>query len=128
MLPREYARKAHMIDVKYCDTVPGETGPVESRLRTLGPVRGLVFGSWGEASPDTHILLDAIVAVGARRHRRAMFTSETAAKSALTWMLRRRREWVLDGTTTARMDVPLEKPRKPKNNPDSGSGGVWGAL
>ena len=71
-LPSEYAAKARGADQKYCGTAPGNVGPVESLLRTYEPVRGLVFGAWGEASPMVEQLLSVLAAIGAERHWRAM--------------------------------------------------------
>ena len=39
-------------------------GPVEANLRTYGAVRGLIFGSWGEASTKVNLLAAAAVAPG----------------------------------------------------------------
>ena len=44
-LPAEYAAKAREVDRRYCGTPEGTTGPVEMRLRSFEPVRGLVFGA-----------------------------------------------------------------------------------
>ena len=94
----EYAGKARTLDARHCGTAPGFIGPVEAKLRSHGPVKGLVFGAWSEASPDTHELLDAAVAVGARRHWRSMTcASADDACGVLAWLLRRR--W---GVTAAR--------------------------
>ena len=90
-LPAEYAAKARGIDRQFCSTSPNAVGPVESKLRSYDPVRGLVFGSWGEASPDTERLLSALCRVGAATHWRAMQTSTAeSAQSILAWLLRRR--------------------------------------
>ena len=90
-LPAEYAKKAHKADRTFCATLAGEVGPVEAQLRTFDPVKGLVFGAWGEASPDVHRLLDVAAAVGAARHARGMLVRDPAlAKGALAWLLKRR--------------------------------------
>ena len=90
-LPQEYAGKARELDRKFCDTAAGEQGPVERRLRSFEPVRGLVFGSWGEASPDVERLLGVLAEVGPRRHWRSMHARcPEEAKGALAWLLRRR--------------------------------------
>ena len=36
----------------------GQVGKVEAKLVSLGSIRGLVCGNWGEVSEDTHALLD----------------------------------------------------------------------
>ena len=35
-------------------------GRVEAKLLTFPPVRGIVFGNWGEVSEDTHKLVDIL--------------------------------------------------------------------
>ena len=93
-LPGEYARKARQVDRKFCGTPEAEVGPVEQKLRTFEPVRGIVFGAWGEASPDVEYLLSALASAGAIRHWRSMrCQTDEVAKGALAWMLRRR--WAL---------------------------------
>ena len=90
-LPAEYANKARRVDQRYCGTAPGETGPVEARLRSFEPVRGLVFGAWGEASPAAAKLLTLMAQCGAQRHWRGMRCTDPArAVGALAWLLRRR--------------------------------------
>ena len=90
-LPAEYARKAREVDQRFCGTPAGSVGPVEQKLRTYEPVRGLVFGAWGEASPDVEKVLTALADAGASRHWRGMRCRDRdAARGALAWMLRRR--------------------------------------
>ena len=50
VLPADYARKARGIEQQFCGTSVGNIGPVEAKLHTYDPVRGLVFGAFGEAS------------------------------------------------------------------------------
>ena len=45
---------------------PPPSTAVADRLRVLGPVRPLVFGQYGEASPDVHAVIAAAAAVAAR--------------------------------------------------------------
>ena len=91
VLPAEYAAKARSIDQQFCGTAPGALGPVESKLRSYDPVRGLVFGTWGEASPDVERLLSALCRVGAAAHWRSMrVPTPESAHGILAWMLRRR--------------------------------------
>ena len=90
-LSAEYASKARRIDQQYCNTPSGTVGPVEAKLRTFDPVRGIVFGAWGEASPDTERLLSAMAVSGANRHWLEMRSrSPLEARGALAWLLRRR--------------------------------------
>eukprot|EP00973_Karenia_brevis_P005966 811273-Karenia_brevis.AAC.1 len=56
-LPAEMRTKAQHLDVRYCGSVAGEIGPVERRLLSYGPVRGLVAGHWAEASDHMEMLL-----------------------------------------------------------------------
>ena len=89
-----HASKARRVDKKICGTQDGGVGPVEQKLRTFDPVRGLVFGAWGEASPDTETLLPALARAGAGRHWRTMRCADAdSAVGVLAWMLRRR--WAL---------------------------------
>ena len=81
-LGSEYANKARRLDARYCGCGRGEVGPVESKLRTYGQVRGLVFGAWGEAFPDGHDLLTAAAELGARRHCAHMAARTEAAATA----------------------------------------------
>ena len=106
-LPGEYAAKARRIDQQFCDTPAGVTGPVEAKLRTFDPVRGIVFGAWGEASPDTERLLARLASTGAARHWIDMRSrSPPDACGALAWLLRRR--W---GMTALREAVRLKLER-----------------
>jgi hypothetical protein len=90
-LPAEYAGKARHIDQQFCGTAPGSVGPVEAILRTYDPVRGLVFGAWGEASPDVERLLTAFSRSGAAHHWQTMQVATPAsAQGVLAWLLRRR--------------------------------------
>eukprot|EP00973_Karenia_brevis_P035749 4932739-Karenia_brevis.AAC.1 len=49
-LPAEHLAKARVLDRRFCGTVEGQVGAVEQRLAAYGPVRGLVFGHYAEAS------------------------------------------------------------------------------
>ncbi len=90
-LPSEYATKARTLDRRFCHTLEGSVGPVEARLRAYDPVRGLVFGAWGEASPDVERLLTVFATRGADRHWREMgSTNALEARGVLAWLLRRR--------------------------------------
>ena len=90
-LPAEYATKAREADRRFCGTPRGRVGPVERKLQSYGTVRGLVFGAWGEGSPDVERLLGTLAEQGAQRHWRAMRCPDAvAAKGAIAWLLRRR--------------------------------------
>ena len=74
---------------------------METKLRTYDPVRGLVFGAWGEASPDVERLLSVFAATGAERHWRELgSTSQLEACGALAWLLRRR--WAMTAVRKVR--------------------------
>ena len=56
-LSREYQNHAKSIDQVYGEVPRGVVGPVEARLLSFPPLRGWVFGAWGEASEDIHSLV-----------------------------------------------------------------------
>ena len=59
LLNQEYISKARVADRR--QGVPeGEGGRVEAKLVSLGKVRGLVAGQFGEVSEDTHLLVSAM--------------------------------------------------------------------
>ena len=61
------------------------------KLLSYGTVRGLVFGAWGEASPEVHHLLSLLARQGARAKWRSMgCPDEASAVGCLAWLLRRR--------------------------------------
>ena len=69
----------------------GEPGPVERRLAAFGPVRGLVFGHWAEASEDVEALLAGCARSGSVRHWTSMQAREPGeAHGTLCALLRRR--------------------------------------
>ena len=72
LLTGEYQLKARKTDWDFCGTPrppqarQGEPqpvrqlGPVETKLNTFGRVNGWVFGAWGEASEDVHLLVQRL--------------------------------------------------------------------
>ena len=56
-IPGEQAAKARRLDQEFCGATPGEIGPGGRKLAAFGPVRGLVFGHWAEASGHVDALL-----------------------------------------------------------------------
>ena len=128
-LPREYADKARTLDRKYCRAPAGSTGPVENKLRMYDPVRGLVFGAWGEGSPEVDRLIGMLAHIGSRRHWRSMQArSADEAQGALAWLLRRR--WAL---TALRENARLKLERLEfvgrkglQQQPPEGSTRPWG--
>ena len=53
-LHQSYVAKARNTDRVYCGTIQGTVGPVERKLASMGEVKGLVLGAFGEASEATH--------------------------------------------------------------------------
>ena len=90
-IPAEYATKTATVDRVYCGTPSGEVGPVARRLMTFDPVHGLVFGAWGEASPQVEKLLGWLAQEGAGKLWRDMGCVDApAARGILAWSIRRR--------------------------------------
>ena len=56
-LQAEYMRKARNTDRAHCGTADGAVGPVETKLVSMGAVRGVVFGAFGECSEPLHELI-----------------------------------------------------------------------
>ena len=93
-LPAEYLAKARAVDRRQ-GTAPGQLGRVEAKLVSLGEVRGLVAGAWGEVSDDVHGLLDAMATsrvrlAGPGRGRRGYMRSEEGERAMTISSLRRR--------------------------------------
>ena len=78
-LPGEYMTKARDVDRTFCGTAADQVGPVERRLRNFDPVRGLVFGTWGEGSSDVHKLIGILAEFGAGPHWRSMMATSCRA-------------------------------------------------
>ena len=56
--------KARNLDIRYCGADPATgPGPIERRLLSFGPVRGLVFGHRSEASEHVESLLSGAAQV-----------------------------------------------------------------
>ena len=60
----------------------GGMGPVQSYLNTFGRVKGLIFGAFGEGSPDVHALIHLISVKGAERGWRPMGASSAGDAAA----------------------------------------------
>ena len=76
-----------------CGAPQGKADPVTLKLRSMGDIRCLVFGTFGEAAPDVERLLAAAAEGGAHHHRMTMWVADALeARTALAWLLRRR--WV----------------------------------
>ena len=105
LLPQEYLRKARAADQAYNDTPAGVMGPVERKLIELGEVRGIVSGSFGEVSEDTHALLATLATyrvrmAGVSRGKKGHLRTEEGERSLAIAGLRRKL-----GVLTARIQV-----------------------
>ena len=68
-LPNEYTQHAKMLDRVYGGTPDGVVGPVQAKLQSFPPLRRWVFGAWGEASEDVHILVHDLATSRAKHQR-----------------------------------------------------------
>ena len=59
-VPAMYRRKLVNINRQYYNTVPGEVGPCQERLESLGELLQLVVGFWGEISTDLDQVIRAV--------------------------------------------------------------------
>jgi hypothetical protein len=57
-LAGEYSNHARDIDRVYGGVAVGVVGPVQAKLLSFPPLRGWVFGAFGEASTDVHVMVD----------------------------------------------------------------------
>ena len=76
-IQNERERDARRIDERFCDTQPGDDGPVLRRLRSFGPIVGLVVGAFGEWNDGLERLLSVAVDDAAPRMR-ALFGAQSA--------------------------------------------------
>ncbi len=67
LVPGDYERKARALDRLHYGVAAPAVGRVLTALRVFPPVRGLVFGAYGEASADVHTLLQACATSAAGR-------------------------------------------------------------
>ena len=93
-LNAEYIKKARNTDQKYCGTLQGNTGPVETKLGSLGEVKGVVVGAFGEGSEDLHSLIHHLAisrvrVAGPQKGRRGQVRTEEAELALTTSFLRR---------------------------------------
>ena len=66
-LPGQALSKARSLDQQFCGTSDGDVGPVERRLASYGPTRGLVVGHWAEGSEHMEDLLSGAAYTGSLR-------------------------------------------------------------
>ena len=90
----ERERDARRIDARFCGTQPGDDGPVLQRLRSFGPIVGLVVGHFGEWGVGLERLLSAAADDAAPRMR-ALFgaRSNRDSKGRCAWLFRREVAW-----------------------------------
>ena len=93
-LQGEYLAKARATDRRQ-GTPEGQVGRVEEKLGSLGEVRGVVAGQWGEVSQAVHYLLDDMAnsrvrVAGPSMGRRGLLRSEAAERAMVISGLRRR--------------------------------------
>ena len=94
LLNSEYIAKARATDQMYCGTEVGTIGPVETKLGSLGEVRGIVVGAFGEGSDHLHNLIhhlavSRVQVAGPQKGRRGQVRSEEAELAITTSFLRR---------------------------------------
>ena len=92
-LHQSYVVKARTTDRKYCGTPAGVTGPVENKLASMGEVKGIVFGAFGEATQATHNLIyhlatSRVQVAGPQRGKRGKLRAEQAEVALVTGFLR----------------------------------------
>ena len=74
---------------KRWDRAANGPGPVEQRLQSFGPVRGLVFGPRGESSKDVERLIQLSAEIGSdRRWRELGARSKVEAKAFIARKMR----------------------------------------
>ena len=94
LLNQEYLSKARVADRRQ-GVLEGEVGRVEAKLVSLGKVRGLVAGQFGEVSEDTHLLVSAMATsrvrvAGPTRGRRGHMRTEEGERAVAISSIRRR--------------------------------------
>ena len=94
-LQQEYLDKARAADRNYGGAQLGEVGRVEAKLVSLGTLRGLMCGNWGEVSEDTHALVSALATsrirvAGPSWGRRGRLRAEEGERAVVVGSIRRR--------------------------------------
>ena len=93
-LQGEYVQKAKKTDESYCGTPEGTIGPVERKLASLGEVKGIVVGAFGEASQSLHDLIhhladSRVKMIGPQLGKKGQYRSEKAEIAIVTSFIRR---------------------------------------
>ena len=87
----EYGAHARELDRRFAREYGRVGTPIADRLASFTQVRGLVFGSFAEASPDVHAIIDLCARALARKHWRSSGArSEKEARSVWVACCRRR--------------------------------------
>ena len=94
-LQKEYLDKARAADRVSGVVIQGEVGRVEAKLISLGTVRGIVCGNWGEVSEDTHALISALAnsrvrVAGPSMGKRGRMRGEEAERAMIVGYIRRK--------------------------------------
>ena len=74
---------------------PRQVGPVETRLKSFGRVRGWVFGAWGECSEEVHSMVQRLAVAKVRQAatqpgHHPLFQSKAAQMASQVAHLRRK--------------------------------------
>ena len=90
----ERERDARRIDERFCGVQPGTDGPVLDRLRSFGPIVGLVVGHFGEWNDGLERLVSLSCDDAAPRMR-ALFDarSDRDSRGRCAWLFRREVAW-----------------------------------
>ena len=93
-LHQTYVAKARTTDQTFCGTPDGEMRPVERKLASMGEVKGLVVGAFGEVSAATralisHLAQSRVQVARPQLGRRGQLRSEEAEIAITTAFLRR---------------------------------------
>ena len=93
-LNAEYISKARKTDRDYCGTEAGTTGPVETKLGSLGEVLGVVVGAFAEGSEALHSLIHHLAisrvrVAGPQKGKRGQMRTQEAEIALTTSFLRR---------------------------------------
>ena len=92
----ERVNDARRIDARFCGTQPGDDGPVLGRLRSFGPIVGLVVGHFGEWNDGLERLV-SLACDDAAPRMRALFgaRSERDSRGRCAWLFRREVAWAV---------------------------------
>ena len=91
-LQKEYLMKARVAD-RRSGIDEGQIGRAEAKLLSMGTVRGLVCGNWGEVSEDTHALLNILATnrvrvAGPSTGRKGKLRSESGKRAVMGYLRR----------------------------------------